>query len=85
MNNNPNNNTNNCPEKELSVWRKIKYSFYSALIFFFVSSPIMYQLMNRLYGHYFMVSDANGCPSNSGLLLHTFIFFIIIFTAMNLG
>jgi len=71
-----------CPEKELSVGKKFKYSFYSALIFFFISSPIMYQLMNRIHGSIFVVSDENGCPSNSGLLLHTILFFIIIITTM---
>jgi hypothetical protein len=71
-----------CPEKELSVGKKFKYSFFSALIFFFISSPIMYQLMNSIHGNLFVVADANGCPSNSGLLLHTVLFFIIIFTTM---
>jgi hypothetical protein len=71
-----------CPEKELSVGKKLKYSFFSALIFFFISSPIMYQLMSRLNGNLFVVADVNGCPSNSGLLLHTLIFFLIIFLTM---
>ena len=71
-----------CPEKELSLAKKFKLSFFSSLIFFFVSSPIMYQLMHNLYGNYFNVADANGCPSNSGLLLHTFIYFLIIFGTM---
>lgn len=77
-----NNNPNNCPEKELSIGKKIKYSFFSTLIFFFVSSPIMYQLMQKLYGNSFIVSDENGCPSNSGLLLHTAVFFVIILGTM---
>ena len=71
-----------CPEKELSVGKKFKYSFFSALIFFFISSPVMYQLMHSIHVNFFVVADANGCPSNSGLLLHTVLFFIIIFTSM---
>jgi len=71
-----------CPEKELSVGKKFKYSFFSALIFFFISSPVMYQLMNSIHGNLFKVSDENGCPSSSGLLLHTLMFFIVIFTTM---
>lgn len=71
-----------CPEKELSIGKKFKYSFFSALIFFFISSPIMYQLMNNINQNVFIIADENGCPSNSGLLLHTFLFFIIIFLTM---
>jgi hypothetical protein len=77
MNNNP--IYAHCPEKELSVGKKFKYSFYSALIFYFVSSPIMYQVMSNISSS---LADQNGCPSSSGLLLHTFLFFIIIFITM---
>jgi len=71
-----------CPEKELSTGKKFKYSFFSALIFFFISSPVMYQLMNKVSNGFISVADVNGCPSNSGLLLHTFIFFMVIFITM---
>ena len=78
-----NNNTqNNQQEKQLSIGKKVKYSFYSALIFFFISSPIMYQLTQKLNGHFVNTSDPSGCPSNTGLLLHTGIFFLIIFIVM---
>lgn len=66
----------------LTTGKKIKYSFYSSLIFFFVSSPIMYQVTQRLNGHLINVSDPSGCPSNSGLLIHTCLFFIIMFIIM---
>ena len=79
---NNNNQQQNCPEKQLSLGKKIKYSFYAALIFFFVSSPMMYQTMQKLNGHIINVSDPAGCPSNSGLILHTFIYFLIIFITM---
>ena len=69
-------------EKKLTLGKKFKYSFYSALIFFFVSSPMLYQLTQRLNGHFITVSDPAGCPSNSGLMLHTCVFFIIIFIVM---
>jgi hypothetical protein len=69
-------------QAQLTIGKKFKYSFYSALIFFFVSSPIMYQLTQKLNGHLIHVSDPSGCPSNSGLLIHTCLFFIIIFIIM---
>ena len=80
-----NNNQQNQPKPELSFGNKLKYSFFSALIFFFVSSPMMYQFIQKLYGSYFNISDTNGCPTNSGLLLHTFIFFTLILSTMLLS
>ena len=80
-----NNNQQNQPKPELSFGDKVKYSFFSALIFFFVSSPMMYQFIQRIYGAYVNISDTNGCPTNSGLLLHTFIFFILILVSMLLA
>jgi hypothetical protein len=72
----------NCAEKQLSLGKKIKYSFYSALIFFFISAPSMYQITNKLNSHVFNILDQVGCPSNTGLLFHTLLFFIIIFITM---
>ena len=69
---------NSDKQAHLTTGKKFKYSFYSALIFFFVSSPVMYQLTQKLNGHLINVSDPYGCHSNSGLLFHTCIFFIIM-------
>jgi hypothetical protein len=83
--NRENREDSNYTEKQLSLGKKIKYSFYAALIYFFISAPVMYQITNKLNGHIFNVVDQAGCPSNSGLLLHTAIFFIIIFITMVLA
>ena len=83
--NRENREDSNCTEKQLSLGKKIKYSFYSALIFFFISSPVMYQITNKFNSYSFNILDQAGCPSNSGLLLHTIIFFIIIFITMVLA
>ena len=72
-------------KKSLTFGLKIKYSFFSALIFFLLSSPMMYQFMQNMYGTNFIVSDEKGCPSNQGLLLHTLIFFVLILITMLLG
>ena len=79
-----NNNQNQNQENSLTFGRKIKYSFYSAMIFFFVSSPALYQFLQKLYGTYINMSDDNGCPTNNGLLLHTTLFFLIILIMMSL-
>jgi hypothetical protein len=72
-------------DNTLTFGKKIKYSFYSTMIFFFISSPALYQLMQNAFGSNFPMSDDNGCPNNKWLLVHTGLFFIIILIAMSLG
>jgi len=79
-----NNNQSQTSEDKLTFGKKVKYSFYSAMIFFFVSSPALYQFLQNLYGTYMSMSDDNGCPTNKGLLLHTTLFFVIILIMMSL-
>ncbi len=79
-----NNNQTQVPEDKLTFGKKFKYSFFSAMIFFFVSSPALYQFLQKLYGTYINMSDDNGCPTNNGLLLHTTLFFFIILIMMTL-
>ena len=69
-------------KNSLTVGQKAKISFYSALIFFFLSSPLLYKFVQNLFGAYVMVSDENGCPTNQGLLLHTAVFFTVVFISM---
>jgi len=71
-------------ENTLTFGKKVKYSFYSTMIFFFISSPALYQLIQNMFGSNFTMSDDNGCPNNKGLLVNTTIFFIIILITMSL-
>ena len=69
-------------KKSISVGQKIKISFYSAMIFFFISSPLLYQFVQKTFGEYVNVADQAGCPTNQGLLLHTAVFFTLVFISM---
>ena len=62
---------------------KWKYSFYSALIFFVISSPQAYVLSQKLVGNLFTLSG-DGCPTSFGLFIHTIIFMIALYGIMNL-
>jgi hypothetical protein len=61
---------------------KWKYSFYSALIFFIISNPELYKLTTKLFGRS-IASD--GCARPVGLLLHSFVFMLIVFFLMKIG
>lgn len=62
---------------------KVKYSFYSAIIFFLLSNPEMFKLTRRIFGA--MVGTEDGCPRTGGLFLHTLVFMLVVFLLMKIG
>lgn len=60
---------------------KWKYSFYSALVFFIVSNPELYKLTAKMSRR---VAEG-GCPRPFGLVLHSFVFMVIVFMLMKIG
>jgi hypothetical protein len=64
----------------LSLGLKVKYSLYSALIFFLVANPATFRVVNSLIPGV----AVNGCPTAMGLLLHTVVFFFALVGIMML-
>ena len=67
--------------------KKLQHSLIIAVVFFLVSSPLTYRLVDKVVGsivgsvipHYadfFKVAQA-GCPTTYGLVLHTVVFFLV--------
>jgi hypothetical protein len=72
--------------------RKAQASIVAALLFFVVSSPLTYRLVDSLVGGVvtalvpafaplFKVAQA-GCPTNYGLVLHAVVFGVITYLLM---
>jgi hypothetical protein len=72
--------------------RKAQASIVAALLFFVVSSPLTYRLVDSLVGGVvtavvpafapmFKVAQA-GCPTNYGLVLHAVVFGVITYWIM---
>lgn len=67
--------------RDLGQGLKVKYSLYTALLFFLIASPMMYMATSRLFGAWI----ANrGCPTGLGVLLHSVVFFFALWGLMNL-
>lgn len=73
--------------------RKAQASIVAALLFFIVSSPLTYRLVDSLVGgivvslvpamaSVFKVAQA-GCPTNYGLVLHALVFGVITYGLMS--
>ena len=60
---------------------KFLVSFMSALLFFLISSPEMYQLTRNIFGSW--VAGPTGCSSFSGIALHSLVFLLVTWTLMN--
>jgi len=65
----------------LPVYEKLKVSLLSALLFYVISNPNLFKLVNKKAGGW--VSDSAGCPTPQGSLLHMMVFLVITYAVMN--
>jgi hypothetical protein len=60
---------------------KLKNSLYGTLIFFFLSNPVFYKIMQGLFGN---ISNTLGCPTFYGILLSSGIYCLSLLGVMYL-
>jgi hypothetical protein len=71
---------------EITEKGKWMISLYTAIVFIILASHFAFKLVNRatiLLG--FSIADDSGCPNLYGLLLHGFVFFIVIRLMMTIN
>ncbi|NBR61419.1 MAG: hypothetical protein EBT86_07180 [Actinobacteria bacterium] len=73
-------------DKPSETWNKfllrIKYSFYSAVLFFLLANPETYKVLNRVFGKYFSYIDSAGVPTALGFFAQSGLFFLVILGLM---
>ncbi len=68
-----------------SSYKKWQISIFSAFIFVLVIHPYTYQLTQQMFGSIFgKISEANGCPTTRGLILHTLVYILLVRGSMDL-
>jgi purine-cytosine permease-like protein len=71
----------------LKMGRKIRATFYAALLFVVLSFGGTYRVTNNvlsaLMNRNFEIVNETGCPTMKGILLHTVVFFVIAFFFIN--
>lgn len=67
--------------KTPTIFEKIKYSLYSAIVFLIIASPFMYGVTSSIFGKWVAVK---GCPTIAGLVLHTIVFALVVLGIMYL-
>ena len=63
---------------------KIKYSFYSMLVFVIFANPETFRIMNNILGKTIPVATSTGLPTATGFFLHAFLFFATMLGLMML-
>jgi len=61
---------------------KVKYSFYSTLVFFLFANPETFRVMQQLVGSSMSITASSGVPTPFGFFLHTGLFFITMLGLM---
>jgi hypothetical protein len=61
---------------------KLKHAVYGTLIYFFVSSPALYSFVSSILGS--GIATKEGCPTNTGLLVHTVVYCMALVAVMYL-
>jgi hypothetical protein len=67
---------------DLNIGLKIKYSFYSTLVFFLVANPETFKFMQQLFGSIVSLASPGGCPTTTGFFIHTCGFFLVMLALM---
>jgi len=77
------------------ISRKAQASIIAALLFFVISSPLTYRLVDSLVGGlmitvipsfaYLFKIAQGGCPTTYGLFIHAFVFGIVTYILMHTG
>jgi len=61
---------------------KLKYSFYSALVFFLFANPETSIVFQRFFGHFITFITPGGAITVQGLFISTLLFFLTMFGLM---
>lgn len=63
---------------------KLKYSFYSALVFFLFANPETYRVVQRVVGRRATIISEAGAPTSTGFFIQTGLFFTTMLGLMML-
>ena len=63
---------------------KLKYSFYSALVFFLFANPETYRVVQRVVGRKATIISEAGAPTSTGFFIQTGLFFTTMLGLMML-
>lgn len=65
------------------VSQKVSATIQAVLVFYIISNPMTYRLTNSLLsGVVGRISDYSGCPTATGLIVHSLVFGAVVYSLM---
>ena len=65
---------------DITFWKRVKYSFYSTLVFLLLTNPMTYTFTQSMFQGITFVK--NGVLTSTGYFFHGFLFFLTILGLM---
>jgi hypothetical protein len=67
----------------MKLTQKQAATLQAVLLFFIIANPFTYRLTNSLLGGLIgRLSDPSGCPTSTGLIVHSVVFGLIVYGLM---
>jgi hypothetical protein len=67
----------------VKLTQKQAATLQAVLLFFIIANPFTYRLTNSLLGGLIgRLSDPSGCPTSTGLIVHSVVFGLIVYGLM---
>ena len=67
----------------MRLTQKQAATLQAVLLFFIIANPFTYRLTNSLLGGLLgRLSDPSGCPTSTGLIVHSVVFGLIVYGLM---
>jgi len=63
---------------------KWRYTLYTTFLFLLFANPFAFRFVHSILGRFVAIVHSNGCPTMVGLVLHAFIFTLILRYMMDL-
>ncbi len=67
--------------RDLDFWKRVKYSFYSTLVFLLFTNPMTYSFTQSMFKGILTI-EQGGVPTPTGYFVHGFLFFLTILGLM---
>lgn len=65
------------------ITQKQSATIQAVLLFFLITNPMTYRLTNSLLGGLTgRLADPSGCPTSTGLIVHSLVFGVIVYGLM---
>ena len=65
---------------DITFWKRVKYSFYSTLVFLILTNPVTYIFIQSMFQGISLVK--NGVLTSTGYFFNGFLFFLTILGLM---